>query len=130
MVTVKLVERNAQDEKEMEVSYQNMWRHAEALFQRFEAPYPGMISREKICPDKFRGTQLGPREGETETKAFVMQATSRMTLGVCNEEDGMYIALIGSVYCGKFKTMYDYKIYIGKNSSLKPLDIYMQFTCL
>jgi hypothetical protein len=129
-VTVKLVERKARDIQEMLLGYKTQWQHAESTFKTMDSPYPGMISREKTCPDRFRGTQLGPRQGETEAMGFFIQATSRMTLGVCNEEDGVYTALIGTVYCEKSQVMYDYKVFIGKTSDLKPLDIYMEFKCI
>lgn len=86
-----------------------------ALYGAALSPYPGQISNQIVCTEKFM-----PRFNTSQTEDYYsyvsLFATDRLTYGACSEDLVKYNAVLAWMYCEEKKTLYQFEHF----SPIKP----------
>lgn len=101
-----------------------------ALYANALSPYPGEISDEIMCPEKFKPEFHTRQTPWLNYSYFTLFATDRFTYGACTEDLVKYKSILAWTYCSKKNTFYRFEFFIPiEIFSKSHLDMITSFRC-
>jgi hypothetical protein len=101
-----------------------------ALYANALSPYPGEISNEIMCPEKFMPELYTKQIDSLNYTYFTLFATDRFTYGACAEDLVKYKSILAWTYCSKKNTFYRFEFFIPiETFSKSHLDMITSFRC-
>ena len=92
----------------------------ESQYEIRDAPYPGEITKEVVCPEEFRPLKNVINNSHNIIN-YELYSTNRFTYGVCVQDLAFYKSFIGFFYCNKNLIKIELFVPIGKEEMYKKI---------
>lgn len=103
----------------------------EALYSNSLSPYPGDVSNEIVCNERFIPKFLNKTVNNLTYFYFILFSNERQSLGACSEELVKYKSLIGWNYCENTKTLNKIELFSPLDTDNEELEkIFLSFSCI
>lgn len=109
-VEVKSKVEEDEAEKNIEAEITRM----KALFQNAASPYPGEVSDEIECSEEFKPVFKTMKETNPKISYFSGFLNSRLTFGVCTQDQAVYKGILALFYCSKQKQVFQLEMIAPK----------------
>lgn len=102
-----------------------------ALYGNALSPYPGEISNELICNEKFMPEFNTKKTDRLSYSYFILFANDRFTYGACSEDLIEYKSILAWTYCDEKNIFYQFELFSSIESfSESNLELITSFSCL
>lgn len=96
-----------------------------ALYQTITTPYPGLISNQSGCPDQMKPTH----HSRANLHIFTTSANATYALGICDEKNIKYDAIIGVLFCPNNKSYHLFKWFKKTTPRYPPEELLRMIHC-
>ncbi len=118
------------DKASAEIVLSDQIQTINALYADALSPYPGEISNEIMCPERFKPEFHTRQTPWLDYTYFTLFATDRFTYGACTEDLVKYKSILAWTYCSKKNTFYRFEFFIPiETFSKSHLDMITSFRC-
>ena len=118
------------DKKSARVLVDNEITTINALYGAALSPYPGQISNEIVCDERFMPKFSTKQIGSLNYSYFSLFATERFTYGACSEDLISYNAILAWTYCNQKNAFYQFEFFSPEeNFSESNLNLITSFKC-
>ena len=127
MVTNGVIPKMGQialDEKSKNIFINNEIIGIKALYDNALSAYPGDVSNEIVCDERFRPIFF------EEKNYVILYSNERFGMGACTKDIIKYKYLIGWLYCNNLEELYSIEYFAPidkENNALR--DIFLSFSC-
>jgi hypothetical protein len=98
----------------------------QGLFHPSVVPYPGTISHDLHCPQKYAAREIETRGGDCAFRGFQFYANARFTPGACTAEEAKYLYYRGTVKCAARNVALDLEYFSPAESTGQPLEGFLK----
>ena len=104
---------------------------ADSLFTAQDAPYPGVLTRRQVCPEKFHPTFHDEMRNDDKKVYYEIFANDRLTYGLCSQDVIAYNAILAYIYCDSAKTIFTVELFspLANNMDEKLASLIESFSC-
>lgn len=101
-----------------------------ALYANALSAYPGEVSREIVCNDRFKPIFMDYTSGGQRYEYVLLHSTDRFGLGACTEDSVKYKHLIGWKFCPQSSTLFIIREFFPLDSAFDSLEeMFQSFFC-
>ena len=86
------------------------------MFKGKPSPYPGVISDQIACDDKYQPKEHIRKHGENWSEALQLFANERGIYGGCTEKTTFFSSALVHLYCTKIQTLFVVKLFTPNKS--------------
>jgi hypothetical protein len=87
----------------------------QSLYDSAASAYPGMISQEIVCDQKFVPTRKSEQRGDMQIIYYVAYLSSRLYYGACTEDLTPYRGVLAWAYCQNKEQFEQMEYIVAKN---------------
>lgn len=101
-------------EKEASEDYKNYQLNLlNSVFEPIESPYPGRITRERVCSEEFKPVKVN--KNDPDSAYYLMYSINRYSYGACSWDSINYKVIFLFRYCENKKELYQVEFFIPLN---------------
>ena len=101
-----------------------------ALYANALSPYPGEVSREIVCNDRYKPAFRDYVTDGRPYKYVLLHSTERFGLGACTDDSVKYKHLIGWKYCPQSSALFIIREFYPLDSTFDSLEkMFLSFSC-
>ena len=127
---LKIIERQLKEPRA-----DDLWKSTtstlHSYFQDSPAPYPGFVTRQASCPEKYKPKALDKNlKKNSWQEGLLLNSTDRFTFGACSQEQVAYRVLVANVYCKQKELNYEIRLFEPVTAGSRLKEIYVALHCL
>jgi len=113
-------------EEEANSSIQAQITRMKALFENATSPYPGEISDEIECGEKYMPAFLEKEINGIQVSYFAGFLNKRLVFGACTDDQAAYQGILALFYCPNLSQLYQLEIIAPNEKFSKSPEVYKQ----